>query len=225
LRPKRLKNIMESLSSHLQTDIAFWEGVRLARLAKDIDLSQMVSRVLDTSEGGVLVERNYDGAFVLEPKNGTWEEVKKVAAGLLDKTIAKPSPSPSPLPKGEGRMVIHLPAEKAQSTPLPAGEDVRRTGEGTPTVEIQNGTFTVGLAARTAEQLERLGFNPVSIGNASLRDVATTIVYDLTGGKKKEAFEKLKTTLRAISGEGDPSHLISQNKLDFVVILGKNAVQ
>lgn len=210
LRPARIKNILESLNSHIQTNLTFWEGLRLTKLFKSTGTENIINRVLDASPAGVLIERNYNGAFVLEPKNGNWDEVKAVVAGLFNKETAKPSPSP--LPKEEG---------------------VRRTGEGTPmtpttslpTVEIQNGTFTVGLAAKMASQLETKGFNPTSIGNAPLRDVGRTIVYDLTGGKNPDALDKLKTTLQAIDGEGEPNYLITRGTLDFLVILGKNAIQ
>ena len=94
-----------------------------------------------------------------------------------------------------------------------------------PIIEIQNGTFTLGLASKTATMLEAQGFNPSSIGNASLRDLEQTIVYDLTGGQKKSDFSKLKDLLKAREGVDEPLHLLSQGRLDFLVILGKNAIQ
>ena len=245
LRPQRIKTIMDSLTSHLQTDIVFWEGVRLARIAKEVDLSHIINRVLDTSPDGVLVEHNYDGAFVLETKTGTWDEVRAVAAHLLEQTPIKNVVILNPDASGRGeesRGIARPPSpvgsglisDRVSSGSSRDGEAPSIGGQASPTlplvhdqpiIEIQNGTFTVGLAARTAAHLEELGFNPASIGNASLRNVEKTIVYDLTGGKKSEAFKKLKNTLQAIPGIGEPLHLISQSKLDFLVILGKNAMQ
>src|SRR3989338_2988854 len=84
LRPKRIKSILESLQSHIQTNITLWEGMRMANLFKDTDTDQIISRVLDASPEGLLIERNYNGAFVLEPKSGNWDEVAQLAAGLFD---------------------------------------------------------------------------------------------------------------------------------------------
>lgn len=188
LRPKRIKTIMESLNKHIQTNITLWEGMRLAKLISNTEKENIVSRVLDASPEGVLVERNHNGAFVLEPKGGDWGAVRAIAAGIFDQS-----------------------APVVLSKPLPAP---------LPAVEIQNGTLITGLAARTAEQLEKLGFNVLSIGNGSLRDVEKTIAYDLTGGKRKQDFEKLKNELAAIDGGSEPNYILSKSKLDFLVILG-----
>ncbi|MDO8505124.1 MAG: LCP family protein [bacterium] len=224
LRPKRIKSILESLDSHIQTNISFWEGMRMANLFKDADTNLIVNRVLDASPEGMLVERNYNGAFVLEPKTGNWDAISKVAAGIFD---AAPSPIPSlrgvpPTPAdGADDAAISTP-KKIASPPKPeAQSDISSY----PIIEIQNGTTIAGLAAKTAQKLELVGFNTSTIGNGSIRDVKTTIVYDLTGGKKLDAFTKLKGVLKAISGEGEPTHLISKGTLDFVVILGQNATQ
>ncbi len=234
LRPTRIKTILETLGSHIQTNIAFWEGVRMARLFKDIDTHKIVSRVLDASPDGVLVERNYSGAFVLEPKSGNFDAVRAIAAGLLDASPMAthnssppqtPTPpnlrglrslDPSSTPSGRG-------GNETISPPFQGGVRGGLVPTSTPTIEIQNGTFTVGLAAKIAGVLEAQGFNTASIGNASLRNVETTIVYDLTGGKKPDELKKLKTALKAIDGEGEPLHVITSGTLDFLVILGKNA--
>lgn len=221
LRPKRIKTIIATLGNHIQTNIAFWEGVRLARVFKNVHTDAIKSRVLDASPDGVLVERNYNGAFVLEPKSGNWDAVRAIAAGLLDET---PAPQVGVIlseAKNPARMRERTSVRDSSSPSAPQNDISPKGGA---TIEIQNGTFTVGLAAKMAGVLETQGFNAASIGNASLRNVETTIVYDLTGGKKPDALKKLKTTLKAIDGEGEPLHLISQGKLDFVVILGKNAL-
>ena len=221
LRPKRIQSILESLQDHIQTDIAFWEGMRLAKLLRHIDGSKIVSRVLDASDEGVLQERNYNGAFVLEPKGGNWDEIRAIAANVF--SPATPSPQPSP-PGGEGgTLKSPLPKGEGAPTAVGAGEGTQKASA--PIVEIQNGTFTLGLASKIATILEAQGFNPASIGNATLRDVDETIVYDLTGGQKKEEFAKLREILKARDGEGEPLHLLSQGKLDFLVILGANSVK
>ena len=187
------------------------------KLFKDTDTEGIVSHVLDASPSGLLIERNYNGAFVLEPKNGNWDAIRTVAAGLFD------SQSTDSSSRATERSMAISPPPKTEEIASPPKPETRNDASSYPTIEIQNGTHITGLAAKTAEKLEGAGFNASTIGNASVRDVKTTIVYDLTGGKKSDAFTKLKSVLKAIDGEGEPSHLISRGKLDFLVILGQNA--
>lgn len=84
LRPQRIKSIVESLSAHIQTNIVFWEGVRFVKLLKNIDDSAVTSHVLDDGPQGILQARQSNGAFVLEPKDGTWTAVREIAAQLLE---------------------------------------------------------------------------------------------------------------------------------------------
>jgi len=48
-------------------------------------------------------------------------------------------------------------------------------------IEVQNGTLTPGLAQRTAEYLEDLGYSVVSFSNADRSDYATSVVIDYSG--------------------------------------------
>ncbi|MDR2534804.1 MAG: LCP family protein [Treponema sp.] len=51
------------------------------------------------------------------------------------------------------------------------------------TVEVLNGTATVGLAGRTAELLRGFGYDVISIGNADRNDYDTTVVIDRSGNE------------------------------------------
>ncbi|MBI2552001.1 LCP family protein [Candidatus Uhrbacteria bacterium] len=233
LRPKRIKAIIESLKDHIQTNIALWEGLRFANLLKNIDPAKIKSQVLDSSPEGLLRERNYNGAFVLEPKDQTWGEVRSLAAQIFEENppakssiYSPPTPPLPPLPPTPSLSPPRAGGEhETISPPLGGGARGGLVITDTPTVEIQNGTYITGLAARTAEKLEGLGFNPVGLGNSATRDVATTVIYDLAAGKKPADFEKLKTLLKAVAGEGEPLHIISKERLDFLIILGANAAQ
>lgn len=203
LRPKRIRDIFESLDNHVQTNIAFWEGMRFANMLRSINTEQIQSVVLDASPQGVLRERNYNGAFVLEPKSRTWDEVRMIAKNLFNPAFIPPGQTPT---TSTGEIIVAEPTSP-------------------PLIEIQNGTTVNGLAGRTAAQLEIKGFDPISIGNASVRDVENTMVYDLTGNTKPEQFETLKNELSAVEGEGEPMHILRKGKLDFLVILGKDRVE
>ncbi|KKU11685.1 MAG: Cell envelope-related transcriptional attenuator [Parcubacteria group bacterium GW2011_GWC2_45_7] len=94
LRPQRLKSILESLSSNIQTNVAFWEGVRLTKLLKNLDQNDVITRVIDDGPEGVLVARQYNGAFMLEPRNGDWSEVRRIATELINQNETIPSSAP-----------------------------------------------------------------------------------------------------------------------------------
>ncbi|OGL74252.1 hypothetical protein A3D72_03700 [Candidatus Uhrbacteria bacterium RIFCSPHIGHO2_02_FULL_57_19] len=82
--PRKIKSIIDALSKHVATNIDFREIIRLVDLARELDSDKIVHRVLDDAPGGPLVAANYDGAFVLQPSDGTGEILKSIARSILD---------------------------------------------------------------------------------------------------------------------------------------------
>jgi len=68
--PKKISDIISILGDHLRTDIQLWEMERLFSLAKDIDTSNIVSKVLDNSTDGLLIDDQIDGGYYLIPRLG-----------------------------------------------------------------------------------------------------------------------------------------------------------
>ncbi|OGY50845.1 MAG: hypothetical protein A3J59_03260 [Candidatus Buchananbacteria bacterium RIFCSPHIGHO2_02_FULL_56_16] len=54
-------------------------------------------------------------------------------------------------------------------------------------VEIQNGTKINGLALRTSEYLESLGYEVIKLGNAPTQDYQKTVIYDVTASAPSTA--------------------------------------
>ncbi len=109
-------------------------------------------------------------------------------------------------------------------------------------IEIQNGTKKTGLAAKTSEDLTKLGYKITKIGNAKEQNYEKTIIYDLTQGKKNEELNFLKEKFGADVSFSIPSWMTSpitptevtilptpaaasenNNTADFLIILGENA--
>lgn len=67
---KKVSEIIGILGDHLRTDIQFWEMEKLFALAKDIDISNVVSKVLDNSTDGLLTSDQIAGGYYLVPKAG-----------------------------------------------------------------------------------------------------------------------------------------------------------
>ena len=112
---------------------------------------------------------------------------------------------------------------------------VSKIEEETPSVDVRNGTYIGGLATVNANQLKRMGFEIVNIGNTIKRDYETSIIYDLTYGEKMESLKVLKNRLNATVSFGLPSWLIEDlskgvgenedpiDPPDFILILGTDS--
>lgn len=111
-----------------------------------------------------------------------------------------------------------------------------------PRVEIQNGTTTPGLGARTASELERRGYQVVSVRNADSRAATTTTIYDFTNGAKPTSLAALRLLLDAQVTPVLPSWFVPSaaaldpnvrvfeqppsinSAADFLIILGQDNV-
>ncbi len=104
---------------------------------------------------------------------------------------------------------------------FPQNEDVTIGDQAS--VAIKNGTLLEGLATRTASLIKGYSFSIHSIANADARDYQQTIIFDLTGGKKKKQLEFLKNKLHAQSVYDPYSQELSNTEqADFLVIIGAN---
>lgn len=100
-----------------------------------------------------------------------------------------------------------------------------------PTVVIQNGTKVSGLGARTADLLRNSHYDVTTVANATARDNATTVIYDLSGSEKPVALTELASLLHVgtenikVVSETELDPTIVNTKevppgTDFVVVLG-----
>lgn len=157
LNPARIADVLTTLGEHVRTNFEPWEMMKFTRLGRDIDTTQIVTRVLDTSPDGLLVNSvGLDGAYILEPRAKNYSEIQGAFRNLLEAST-----------------------------------------EETATVELQNGTLIAGLAATTASRIATERVEVVRVRNAKNRTTATTVIYDLTGGKKPEALAAMKAALGA----------------------------
>lgn len=191
LRPSRVKTILETLGSHIVTNIDFWDGIRVARLIQQTSKEDVSMHTIDSSENGLLRDATVEGAAVLLPKNNDWEAIRKTVANILQDTAA---------PVQEKNIIKAV-------------------------VEIKNGTTITGLAATTADRLERLGFHVNEVSNATERSYERTVIYDLTSGKKLDVLRTLQETLHGDVAITLPTWY-SRNPntlLDFLIVLGSSS--
>lgn len=219
LKPSRIGDILETLDTHIATNLNIWELMRLADEFKDLDTSQMTNHVLDTSTDSPLYATIMNGAYVLLPKNDDWGALQKIAANIFM-------------------------ADDDIKT-LPDTYDGPDFSDEFVKVEIQNGTYATGLATYTSQLLSAQDIWVNKIGNAAIQDYPFSIIYDFTDGEKSQELEDLKTFLEinavlSPSGwqvlgeinvddlpitEEDYETLTTSDNLDFLIILGENAKQ
>ncbi len=84
LNPVKVGAVSSSLGSHTRTNLELWELLRLGKLVREGGADETISRVLESGPDGPLKEATgLDGAFLLLPKDGTFETVKTIARNIF----------------------------------------------------------------------------------------------------------------------------------------------
>ncbi len=90
-------------------------------------------------------------------------------------------------------------------------------------ISVLNGTTVPGLAGATGDKLKSYGYNVVNVATAPSSDYQTTMIIDMSNGKKpftKNYLEK-RMGVKATTQVPDPN--LPTTGADFVVILGQDA--
>lgn len=175
LNPSQIKKIIKGLDEHITTNLEMWEIVRLGQLGQEVDSYNIINYALENGPDGDL--ENFigeDGAYFLQPKNGDYGALQKIAQNIFDYQTVKEE--------------------------IKKAEQIKKYAEEKTQVKIivLNGTAITGFASATASDLKTKGFLIYTVGNAPTKDYTANIIYDLTGGKDKKSAEALKT---AIAGQ------------------------
>lgn len=214
LNPAKLNRLLSTITSNVTTDLSLWEMMKLARYVPQIDMNNVAMNVLDSSPESPLYSTMVNGAYVLLPKKDDWSDLHALADAMFSATPSAVSVT-------------------STSTSAPKPESLANV-----VIEIQNGTPTVGLAARTAELLQSSGFTIAAIGNAAVRSYAKTVIYDFTNGKKPQELAELEAYLGAdvvmspggflASSDTLPDDIGSlptaaSSDIDFLIVVGENS--
>lgn len=201
LHPTRITDILNTLDNHISTNIGIPELLELAQLAKDVDTEKIDSIVFSDDPASVLYADNAEGAY-LRPRDSSLKQIHTLARNIFDPVVTASV-------KG---VIEELPLKPVDYT------DIK--------IEIQNGTWRPGFAARQKKQLERTGFKVASVGNAAIRPTATAQIYSVTG-KNPIVFEKIKKLYNAQEIPNRPpvspdSAEQTAPAVDIILILGEN---
>ena len=214
LNPSKLNNLVETFQSNVETNMSFWELMKMTRYVPEIDTENIHTTVLDTGYDSPLYSTMINGAYVLLPKKDDWTPIQEMAQNIFEEDYNA--------------------NYAAESVDEENDAQINQT-----VVEIQNGTGVVGLAFQTSQMLAGTSFSVTEIGNADSQDYETTIIYDLTGGERPDELEILKNFFEAdvamttsgwiFSETVTPRELTidtpedTDESIDFLIILGQNA--
>jgi len=91
-----------------------------------------------------------------------------------------------------------------------------------PRIVVLNGTDTVGLAQKRADELKGYGYNVVQVGDATVKNIQSTTFIDLTRGTKKYTKRYIEQRLGTTAVDSVDGLDLSQYKTtaDFIIIIG-----
>lgn len=88
LQPQKISEIINTLRENIYTDIQGWEILKFALVVQSLRQEQSIHFVFDDSADGYLVPDNSDGAFVLRPRDGTFQAMREKIKNIFDEEPA-----------------------------------------------------------------------------------------------------------------------------------------
>lgn len=206
--PRSLLALLETWRTHVATNLSPPELLRLSTFVPLITGEDAGRVVFSDAPDGELVAGLVGGAYVLRPRDGTFEQIR----GIIHRTIEARTTS------GTKKIPSFFSASKPDVSLL--------------TVEIWNGTNITGLAADTAASLTRDGFSVTAVRNAPSRSVERSIIYyqQASGvshqpSEIRARVERLATQLKAEISTAFPAvNTLNGERPDILIVLGSSSV-
>lgn len=197
LNPVRINNIMKSLDKHMTTNMTFDEILTFIRKARVLNTDQLQKVVFDSSPQGPLKEAvGASGAFLLLPKSGSYDEIVSQVQNIFTNDAI---------------------ATKTDNTPTQSPPVIT-----TALVEVQNGTWLAGMAARIEKRLEDASISVTTIGNTEIRPIAESGIYLLTDTAPKDVAQSITSILQIPMREVDQTKFRTATGTEILVILGED---
>lgn len=197
INPIRMNNIIKSLDTHVSTNMQFNEIVAMMKLGRELEINEIKTLVLDTSVDGYLKNgRSPGGAFILEPQEGNFDRIRNDIQNIFEETVIVP--------------VAETPPEQEAPARTPAS------------IEIQNGTWRAGLAARVKKKLGEKKFTVSDIGNTHERPQMQSGIFAMDASIGPDVLDSLKELLDIPLKETPPETERAATSTDILIILGEN---
>jgi hypothetical protein len=170
-----------TLASHIATNLNLGELAYLATMAKDIHSTK--NMVLDSSPNGFLVNTTGDsGAFILWPKTGNFDTINAAIQTVFESTTTQ-------------ARAIATATRETQATSTIQTKQTFASNK----IEIQNGTWIPGLAARLQKRWQEAGLTVPSVGNSLNRPLFKTVIFTLNQNVNQKVLNYITKDLHTSS--------------------------
>lgn len=204
--PRSLLVLLDAWRTHVHTNLSPPELLRLSSFVPLITGENAARVVFTDAPDGELVAGIVGGAYVLRPRNGSFEQIR----GIIRRTF-----------------------ESTADVAPAARQNFVGQNVGGLAVEIWNGTNVTGFAADIAASLTHDGFSVTAVRNAPTRTVDRTIIYyrqesgikDQELGTIRTTVERLAAQLNAEIATAFPSiGAIENDRTDLLIVLGTSSI-
>lgn len=207
--PLRIKRIMDAVERHMTTNMSFAEIMALVRVAKNVDAANINSLVLDNSPDGFLRSGVTNiGAYILTPKDGSFDHINAQIEHIFDSEYAYTVP---------------------EDQVAPEQDDVPEIALDGILIEIQNGTWRAGLAARVKAELEDIELTVHTIGNSDVdhKPIEKSGIYTISKDADIDiVLSELRSSLALPIKETIPIGAATTSvQTDILIVLGDDFVE
>ncbi|MFH1946591.1 MAG: LCP family protein [Candidatus Magasanikbacteria bacterium] len=190
--PLKINNIKNSLETHISTNLQFSDIMSLLRLAKELNTTKIITTVLDDSPDGFLQNSHSpNGAFILEPKTGNFTDINTMVANIFTNIPAQTDNTPD------------------QTAPAISSANI----------EIQNGTWVVGLASGIRKKLQDNGFIISSVGNTEIKPQPNSAIYKISP-KANDTALRIQQELDIPIKQSLPTGVSPSTSTDVLIVIG-----
>lgn len=81
--PLKISGVLDVLSKNVRTDVSPWEVPKLIELAKKAKTDNIIKRVFENSEQGLLYQTIINGIYVLLPTEGNFSKIREICQNIF----------------------------------------------------------------------------------------------------------------------------------------------
>lgn len=198
--PVRINNIINTLDRHITTNMEFSDIIALLKIAREAQTDEITLLVLDNATDGFLsAGTSPTGAFILSPNDGTFDRINETIANIFSYEAGK----------------------RTNDTPTQAAAPTYSDAQ----IEIQNGTWVAGLAARTQSSLSEIDIPNMTLGNTQNRPQSTSSIVKISNEPLTDLMIALQSELQIPIKESLPAGITAAANTDILVILGEDFIE
>src|SRR3989338_10134656 len=216
--PVRISKIIKSLDKHINTNLELTEVISFLKIGRTVNLSNIITLVFDVEENKFLESAYTEaGVYILRPRLGNFKDMRTAIKNIFDFTGENDTTPSQDTPASPS---VNLRQTDAP-TPAPPIDNIK-SGE---KVEIQNGTWRAGLAARIKTDLAEAGITVSLISNTNMRPINQSGIYLLDEMADSTHLEKIRSILSIPLWTELPAGETAAAGTDVLIILGEDYIE